>query len=138
MPCAGRSPLAVRRRGRLYRAPRAVAISGVLAGKTVTHIAQGDTHTCVLADGQPYCWGDNTDGQLGTGSTPGTISWAPVSVATAGAAPSSPTHPDSLHPTRREVHIESCQYGLVVALYGSPSVGSLGGFPSAPAARKLE
>lgn len=64
--------------------PRAVAISGVLAGKTVTHIAQGDTHTCVLADGQPYCWGDNTDGQLGTGSTPGTISWAPVSVATAG------------------------------------------------------
>ena len=64
--------------------PRAVAISGVLAGKTVTHIAQVDTHTCVLADGQPYCWGDNTDGQLGTGSTPGTISWAPVSVATAG------------------------------------------------------
>lgn len=66
--------------------PRAVDTSGVLAGKTVTHIAQGDTHTCAIADGQPYCWGDNADGQLGTGPGPGpgTISWAPVSVATAG------------------------------------------------------
>lgn len=64
--------------------PRAVDASGVLAGKTVTHIAQGDAQTCVLASGQPYCWGQNYDGQLGNDFDPSGTAWSPLPVQTAG------------------------------------------------------
>jgi alpha-tubulin suppressor-like RCC1 family protein len=39
------------------------------AGRTATHIAVGNEHTCVLLDnGQVKCWGHNDQGQLGIGS----------------------------------------------------------------------
>ena len=42
---------------------------GVLAGKTVTSVAVGSTHTLVLcADGTMAGWGSNTYGQLGSGN----------------------------------------------------------------------
>ncbi|HEX2571721.1 MAG TPA: RTX toxin [Polyangia bacterium] len=41
-----------------------------LNGATVTDIQAGRAHTCVLlSDGNVRCWGQNTDGQLGLGST---------------------------------------------------------------------
>ena len=63
-------------------APVAVDTSGVLAGKTVTAISTGGAHTCVVADGRAYCWGDNYYFQLGQNST--RDSWVPVAVDTSG------------------------------------------------------
>ena len=63
--------------------PSAVDATGVLAGKTISAIAAGDVHTCAVADGQAYCWGDNTQGQLGdNGTDPSKL---PVAVDTTGA-----------------------------------------------------
>ena len=62
--------------------PVAVDTSGVLAGKTVTAITAGDYHTCAVADGRAYCWGNNSAGQLGNNST--TDSRVPVAVDTSG------------------------------------------------------
>ncbi len=33
----------------------------------ITELAVGNSHTCALADGKVYCWGDNRRGQLGDG-----------------------------------------------------------------------
>jgi alpha-tubulin suppressor-like RCC1 family protein len=66
----------------ISRAPVAVDVSGVLAGKTVTAIAAGDFYACAVADGQAYCWGDNSHGQLGNNST--TDSSVPVAVDVSG------------------------------------------------------
>ncbi|MCL2451782.1 IPT/TIG domain-containing protein [Candidatus Saccharibacteria bacterium] len=49
--------------------PVAVDTTGVLGGKTVTAIAVGYNHTCAIADGRTYCWGDNASGELGDDST---------------------------------------------------------------------
>jgi alpha-tubulin suppressor-like RCC1 family protein len=49
-------------------APVAVHMAGVLAGKTVTAIAAGASHSLALcADGTLAAWGSNASGQLGTG-----------------------------------------------------------------------
>ena len=54
-----------------------VLVSGIA---TVTSLALGDFHSCaVLTDGSAKCWGKNTDGQLGDGTT--TSSSTPVSVS---------------------------------------------------------
>jgi len=44
--------------------PTLISGSGVLAGKTITDLSVGDYNACVIADGVPYCWGANWDGQL--------------------------------------------------------------------------
>jgi len=54
-----------------------VAVSG-LTGATA--IATGSAHTCALAgDGAIWCWGGNSNGQLGNGSTTGSRVPVPVS-----------------------------------------------------------
>ncbi len=67
--------------------PVAVDTSGVLANKEVTDIAAGLMHTCAIADGAPYCWGYNGNGQLGDGLAGAGIehsSSVPVAVDTTG------------------------------------------------------
>jgi alpha-tubulin suppressor-like RCC1 family protein len=64
------------------KVPVAVDTSGVLNGKTVTQIAGAEYHTCALASGKVYCWGDNVSGQLGNNSI--TRSSVPVAVDTSG------------------------------------------------------
>jgi Regulator of chromosome condensation (RCC1) repeat len=63
--------------------PVAVDTSGVLAGTTLTQVSSGYSHTCALdAAGKAYCWGLDSYGQLGDGST--TNSSVPVAVDTSG------------------------------------------------------
>lgn len=40
-----------------------------LAGKTVTNVSVAYSTVCAIAEGQPYCWGDNSFGQLGDGGS---------------------------------------------------------------------
>ena len=62
----------------------AVYTGGVLSGKTLTQITAGNGFTCALdSSGAAYCWGLNTNGQLGNNST--TQSNVPVAVSTSGA-----------------------------------------------------
>jgi alpha-tubulin suppressor-like RCC1 family protein len=63
--------------------PAAVTMTGILSGKTISSIAAGGIHTCAIAsDNLAYCWGGNTNGQLGNTSTTG--SKVPVAVTTSG------------------------------------------------------
>jgi len=58
-------------------APQDVPVTG---GLSFTAISAGGTHTCaVTAGGAAYCWGNNDQGQLGTGTT-GRYKTAPVPV----------------------------------------------------------
>jgi alpha-tubulin suppressor-like RCC1 family protein len=50
--------------------PVAVDTNGVLKGRVVTSISSGGTHTCVVADGLPFCWGDSEYGVLGNPGSP--------------------------------------------------------------------
>ena len=47
---------------------------------TVTAIAAGGYHTCAVASGMLWCWGNNSHGQLGIGSTVGSSSPQSVSI----------------------------------------------------------
>lgn len=63
--------------------PVAVDTAGVLSGKTIKYISAGEATSCAIAsDNQAYCWGYNTDGELGNSSN--TNSLVPVAVNTAG------------------------------------------------------
>jgi alpha-tubulin suppressor-like RCC1 family protein len=48
-------------------------------GRDVTKVSAGTNHTCAIADGQLYCWGLNSSGQLGISST--TNQWTPTLVS---------------------------------------------------------
>ena len=64
-----------------------IAVTGALSGKKVTAISVGtvsETSVCAVADGGAYCWGSNTYGQIGDGTT--TAQNAPVAVSL-GAQP---------------------------------------------------
>lgn len=59
--------------------PYAVYTSGVLSGKTILKIASGGDFSCVVAnDNYAYCWGYNSNGQIGDNST--STRTAPVAV----------------------------------------------------------
>jgi alpha-tubulin suppressor-like RCC1 family protein len=61
--------------------PQAVQVSGVLAGKHLVRIETDQHHTCALDNaGAAYCWGNNSDGQLGIGNTSNSSSPAAVDV----------------------------------------------------------
>ncbi|PYP50821.1 MAG: hypothetical protein DMD45_09770 [Gemmatimonadetes bacterium] len=47
--------------------PRALPVSG---GLTFVSVSTGYLHTCgITTQGAAYCWGDNSEGELGDGST---------------------------------------------------------------------
>ncbi|MDK2899024.1 MAG: hypothetical protein PWQ10_211 [Patescibacteria group bacterium] len=63
--------------------PVVVTTTGVLNGLTIKSISAGSSYTCAIASNdQAYCWGYNTQGQLGNNST--TNSSVPVAVTTTG------------------------------------------------------
>ncbi len=66
-----------------------VAVSGgsnVLTGKAITSISAGVTHTCAVANASAYCWGSNTSGATGFGTTSGTSDPTRVSGGSAAAS----------------------------------------------------
>lgn len=63
--------------------PAAVDATGVLSGKTILSVSAGTNHSCALAsDYRAYCWGDDSQGQIGNGAITGTQATA-VAVDTA-------------------------------------------------------
>ncbi len=61
--------------------------TGDMGTRTVTDIAAGGSHTCAVAEGKAYCWGYNSDGQLGGNSLFGFINFSstdPVAVTATG------------------------------------------------------
>lgn len=64
--------------------PKPLDRSGVLSGKTVKKLILTDDYSCMIAsDDKVYCWGDNSYGQFGNGTT--TPSASPVAVNMSGA-----------------------------------------------------
>ncbi len=48
--------------------------NALAAGTTVTDISAGGDHTCAIdSDNQLWCWGNNADGQIGTGNSGGDV-----------------------------------------------------------------
>lgn len=64
--------------------PVPVHTGGVMAGKKIASVAIGQRHTCAIStDNKVYCWGDNSWGQLGDGTTTSTS--LPVEITNSGA-----------------------------------------------------
>lgn len=62
--------------GGLFASPQVVDVTDAL------HIAAGQYHTCVVrTSGKVACWGENTDGQVGTGTANGPPVATPTDVA---------------------------------------------------------
>lgn len=59
--------------------PVAVDATGLLNGRSISDISNGSAHTCVVADGELFCWGAGTNGRLGNGLT--SASATPVAVS---------------------------------------------------------
>jgi alpha-tubulin suppressor-like RCC1 family protein len=60
--------------------PTAVSTAGALNGKTVKNISVNSNNACVVAsDLAIYCWGPNTYGQIGNGTT--TIATTPTAIS---------------------------------------------------------
>jgi alpha-tubulin suppressor-like RCC1 family protein/type II secretory pathway pseudopilin PulG len=65
--------------------PMATDTTGVLNGKTITSITAGYWHVCAIAsDNNAYCWGYNSDGELGNNDSVDGIITHPVAVNTSG------------------------------------------------------
>jgi alpha-tubulin suppressor-like RCC1 family protein len=64
--------------------PVAVTTAGTpMAGKTIAAVSSGNDFACAVdSAGLAYCWGENSNGQLGNNST--TSSTVPVAVTTSG------------------------------------------------------
>jgi alpha-tubulin suppressor-like RCC1 family protein len=57
--------------------------TGVLENKVVTRVSAGNVFACAIASGKAYCWGQQSNGKLGNGTSTGTAS-APVEVTASG------------------------------------------------------
>ena len=61
-----------------------VDVSGLIGGSSVTAIAAGAEHSCVVVAGAVKCWGNNQYGQLGTGNITNTTAPTDVLGLTSG------------------------------------------------------
>lgn len=91
LSCWGRGP----ETGLGAPSPTAAPVIAPLAGQPVSAIARGTSHTCAISNGTVFCWGANTAGQIGNGT-----SGAPVSTPTAVALPGTSPGADIPAPTR--------------------------------------
>ena len=65
--------------------PVAVDTAGVLSGKTVKVLSVGGSFACVIAsDDNAYCWGSNSEGQIGNNNAQTGPQNVPVAVDTSG------------------------------------------------------
>ncbi len=122
-------PRASKSRALLSRAVTpALVVAATLLGSTAlaaappsgerpaSFLAGGTNHTCALAsDGDVVCWGQNSYGQLGDGSTADRL--APVAVANAGT---------SIAVAAGDAHSCSLQWNGTVMCWGDNAVGQLG------------
>lgn len=60
------------------RSKDAITATGLASG--VTSLGSGDSHVCAVVGGAVRCWGDNTYGQLGNGSSSATPVTTPTAV----------------------------------------------------------
>lgn len=63
-----------------------VQVGGALAGKTVTDIGGSGDTSCAIAESKIYCWGLNSDGQVGNNSTTNVNTPTAVSTTNLGAS----------------------------------------------------
>lgn len=68
----------------IANADRPIEVGGALTGKVATHISAGKRHTCAVAEGKAYCWGDGGEGKLGDGTQFERTTPTPVGGALAG------------------------------------------------------
>lgn len=68
----------------LSSSPSEIGMGTIPSGATITGLTAGSGHFCAVANNWGYCWGDNTNGRLGNGSS--TASMTPVTVS-AGQIP---------------------------------------------------
>jgi alpha-tubulin suppressor-like RCC1 family protein len=68
----------------VFVAAAPVAPASASAAAVTTMIASGYSHSCLLRNGKAYCWGDDTYGELGNGTTTTTPQSTPVPVYAAG------------------------------------------------------
>jgi alpha-tubulin suppressor-like RCC1 family protein len=66
--------------------PVATTTSGVLNGVALTSITAGNQQTCGVSNGVGYCWGRNTNGQLGLSTVTSTNN-VPALIATTNITP---------------------------------------------------
>jgi len=62
--------------------PVEVLLPPEIADKPVAGLTAGERFSCLIADGQPYCWGENEAGQIGDGSN--TVRPSPTAVDDTG------------------------------------------------------
>lgn len=48
--------------------PVTINSSGAIAGRTITSVSAGASHSCAVADGLVFCWGNHLNGRLGLGN----------------------------------------------------------------------
>ena len=104
--------------------PVAVTATGALAGKLVTAVAAGQSHTLALcSDGTVAAWGDNSSGELGNGSGgPNALSKVPLAVDATGALAGKVV---AAIAAAAKTSYALCADGSVVA-WGDNSYGQLG------------
>lgn len=102
--------------------PTAVNVAGIVDFDGFTDITAGGDHTCaVTADGKVYCWGENSNGELGNNST--TDALTPVQVDATGIT----TAKTFVEVKAGRTHTCGRMIDGLVYCWGSSTDGKLGG-----------